>query len=326
LASDVRLAVPSSSLAAEACALATSVPPAPRREGPPELPEGLSVAQAFAHVVGHLSDVIIQLAPKAVDDSTGPEPVHQMRVAVRRLRSAVKVFRHAIASPEIVEADKALKVLAAKLAPTRDWDVFATGTAAAVIEAVPSEKRLQRLLNATERRRRACREDLQEFLGSAEFRRLGILLACLAAEPDCVDFPETTDAPTPLAAFAAEMLGKCYKRVTDNDQQLSDLEPEALHAIRLQAKRLRYTAEIFAPVYPGKQTRRFLQRLSGLQDRLGALNDGAVAENLMHEVSNGSHVFATGLVLGFIAARTRKTRRQIDRAWTRFHRLEPFWG
>jgi CHAD domain-containing protein len=326
LAGDIRLSVPSTSLAAEAFAIATGVPPASRREGPPELPEGLSIAEAFAHVVGHLGDMILQLAPKAADGGAGPEPVHQMRVAVRRLRSAIRVFRHAFGSAEIVEADTALKELARKLAPTRDWDVFVTDTAAAVIEAMPTEKRLQRLLAAAERRRRACRDDLRQFLDSAEFRHLGIVLACLAGGFQRATTPEAAGESTSLADFAAQMLGKRYKRLVRIDHELSDLDPAALHAIRLQAKRLRYTAEIFASIYPGKPTRRFIHRLSRLQERLGALNDGAVCENLMDQVSNGGHAFAIGLLLGFIAARNRKLRRQIDRAWTRFRQLEPFWG
>ena len=99
LVGELRLAVPRASLAAEAFAVASGLEPSPRREGAPELPAGLSVAEAFAHVVGHLGDVILYFAPKAADGRDGPEPVHQMRVAVRRLRSAIKVFQSAVSSP-----------------------------------------------------------------------------------------------------------------------------------------------------------------------------------------------------------------------------------
>jgi CHAD domain-containing protein len=88
---------------------------------------------------------------------------------------------------------------------------------------------------------------------------------------------------------------------------------------------LRYAAEIFAPMYPGKAAHRFLRRLSRLQDCLGNLNDSAVAQHLLGELPGGSHAFPIGLVLGFVGARAQKTRGQIDRAWERFHRLEPFW-
>ena len=324
LASEVRLGVPRTSLAAEAFAIATGVPAAPRREGPPGLPDGLSIAAAFAYVVGHLGDVIIQLAPSIADNGTRPEPVHQMRVAVRRLRSAIRVFRRAVGSPAIEATDASLKVLAAKLAPARDWDVFVTETAATVATAFGADKRMQRLLATADRRRSTCHQELRVFLVSTEFRRLGIELACLAASPDAVEaFGETEQQPASLADFAAQELARRCKKLNQIDG-LAGLEPDALHAIRLNAKRLRYAAEIFAPLYPDKAVSRFIRRLSRLQDRLGALNDTVVSEALLAEMG-GSHAFASGLVQGYVGARNAETREQIDKAWARFHRLEPFW-
>ena len=105
---------------------------------------------------------------------------------------------------------------------------------------------------------------------------------------------------------------------------MSTLEPAALHTIRLQAKRLRYAAEIFAPMYPGKAAHRFLRRLSRLQDCLGSSERQRSRAHLLGELPGGNHAFAIGLVLGFVGARSNDTRR-IDRAWQSFHRLEPFW-
>ena len=323
LAKELRVAVPCTSLGSVAVAVASGAEPPPRHEGAPLLPAGLSVAEAFAHVVGHLADVIVYFAPLAAAARDGPEPVHQMRVAVRRLRSAIKVFGREIDRPEVAAADTSLKALAARLGPTRDWDVFSTETAVEVTPAFSNDKRLRRLLAAVERRRRACHEELRAFLDSAEFRRLGVELACLANAP----LAETaqSDQTTPLEAFASSVLGKRLKKLLHADGEIRDLEPHALHAIRLRAKRLRYAAEIFAPLYPGKQTHRFIRRLGRLQDRLGTLNDGAVAASLLGELANGSHAFATGLVLGFIGAGNHDTRARIEKAWLRFHRLEPFW-
>ena len=273
--------------------------------------------------------MVVHFAPAAASGREGPEPVHQMRVAVRRLRSAIKVFRRAVSSPAVDAADAGLKALASKLAPTRDWDVFVTETATSVAASFPTEPRLKRLLAAVERRRRACHSELRDFLASVEFRRLGIELACLAGVQDwpaTVDESGQTELVVALDDFAARVLDRRLKRLTQIDDDLAVLEPSALHAIRLNAKRLRYAAEIFAPLYPGKQTHRFIRRLGRLQDRLGTLNDGTVAASLLGELSGGSHAFAIGLVLGFIGAHSARTRKRIDQAWLRFHSLEPFWG
>jgi CHAD domain-containing protein len=328
LTGELRLTAAIDSLPAEALAVATGRPPQ-AHEGPAELPPGLSVAAAFASVVAHLAGVILYFAPAAATADGDTEPVHQMRVAVRRLRSAIKIFRRALQCDAVEEMDAGLKALAGKLAPTRDWDVFVTETAVAVGKAFPHEKRLQRLLAAAERRRRACHQELRSFLGSSEFRRLGIAMVCLSASQDWhAELTETerTELAVPLGEFAAHVLERRLKRLLHTDGDIAELEPGALHAIRLRAKRLRYAAEIFTLLYPAKTSGRYIRRLSKLQDRLGALNDGSVAASLMAELSgSGGHAFAIGLVLGFVGANSLRARQRIERAWDRFRRAATFW-
>ena len=330
LAGELNIAVPRTCLAAEALAIVSGVPPAPRHHGAPELPAGCSVADAFSFAVGHLTDVILHFAPAAADGRDGPEPVHQMRVAVRRLRSAIKVFQRAVGSPEVDAADAGLKMLAAKLGPTRDWDVFVTETFAGVADAFPHEKHLKRLLTAAERRRRTCHAELRAFLTSSEFHRLGIALACLANGgewQDTLEPAEQAELASSLDEFAARVLSRRLKRLLQVEGDLADLEPDALHAVRLRAKRLRYAAEVFAPLYAGKGTGRYLRRLAELQDRIGALNDVTVATGLLTELagSGGSQAFASGLVLGFSGARANRTRGKIGGVWEKFRRQTPFW-
>ena len=134
------------SLAAEALAMAIGALPSVRRHGAPTISEAASVADAFGEAVGHLADVILQLAPAAAEGTNGPDTVHHMRVAVRRLRSALAVFRRAVACPAVEAAEAGLKALGARLGPTRDWDVFATETGPRAAAAFPGDKRLERLL------------------------------------------------------------------------------------------------------------------------------------------------------------------------------------
>ncbi len=254
-----------------------------------------------------------------------------MRVAVRqRLRSAIKVFKSAVHCPTVAAVDTGLKALATRLAPTRDWDVFASETGVEVAAAFPNEAKLHRLLAAAERRRRACHVELRRFLESSDFRRLGIQLACLAGSTGWqASLGETEEIAlaSPLTDFAAHVLSRRLKRLAQMGDDIAGLEPSALHAIRLRAKRLRYAAEIFAPLYAGKSTTRFIRRVSRLQDRLGRLNDGAVAGTLLGELGavSGKQAFAAGLVLGFIGAHGSHTREQIADAWQKFHRMAPFW-
>jgi CHAD domain-containing protein len=330
LAAELELSVPRGSLAGDAIAVARGIAPAPRRLGAPSVPEDGSVADAFAHLTGHLTDVILHWAPIAAAEADGPEPVHQMRVGVRRLRSVLSVFASATACPSVVEAGAGLKALGAVLGPARDWDVFTAGVGAHVAAAFPAERAMARLMEAAERYRRQGYADLRRFIDDPAFRLLAIRLAALSAtrlwEQEIGD-GERAVLDTPLPDFAAAALNRRLKRVLAPGNDIAHLEPDELHAIRLHAKRLRYASEFFAPLFPGKATRRFIRRLAELQEDLGTLNDGAVAAGLLAQLPNGGaeRAFAIGLVRGFVAAASRGARKEIVDVWRDFRKQEPFW-
>jgi triphosphatase len=328
LAGEVRAEVPSATLAGEALATARATVPAPRRLGATTMPGGLGVAEAFAFVLAHLTDVVLHYAPAVAEDISGPEPVHQMRVALRRLRSAVTVFRRMLDCPELQAANAGLKALSARLGPTRDWDVFLGETVPAVSAVFPTEPKLARLIKAGERRRRECHAALRDFLRSTEFRQLGIALAWLAGAISWhPTLPEDADQPVPLRDFAAGVLDRRLRKLLGTDD-ISGLEQSELHKLRLKAKRMRYAAEIFAPLYPGKAPRRFIRRLTAVQDGLGQLNDRATAEKLLAELGGpaGRHAYAAGLMLGFATSgTTTKVLPRVVRRWERFQRTSAFW-
>lgn len=345
LADALSAEVARATLAGEALTAARAAALPMRRVGAAELPDGLGLAEAFAFVLAHQTDVVLHYAPLAAEDASGPDPVHQMRVALRRLRSAMTLFRPALDCDELRAASANLKALTQRLGPVRDWDVFLGETLPLVHEAFPTEPRLARLISAATRQRHACHAALREFLGSAAFRRLGIELAWLAAarswhpaappqadqpeagQPEAnADQPKTEDHPLSLHGFAAGVLNRRLRKLRSADD-LAELDAPGLHAVRLRAKRTRYAAEIFAPLYPGKGPRRFLQRLAAVQDSLGTLNDRTTAERLLGHLggASGRHAYAVGLVLGFIAAHSTELLPRVLRRWERFRRVTPFW-
>jgi triphosphatase len=319
LAETLPLGVPPHCLAAEARSLADSAVPGPRRSGAPALPAAAtSAAAAFVHIMGHLTDVLLHLAPLVTDTGLGPEPVHQMRVAVRRARSALSLFQPVLDAASLTRSADGLKHLGKMLGPARDWDVFMTETAPPVEAVLPEQTGLNTLLRAGTRRRRAAQEDLAAYLASPEFRLLSLELACLAAAA-----PPASEAP-PLREFAASVLRSRWKKVMHTGKSLAHLDNTALHGLRLKTKRLRYAAEFFAPLFPERPTARFIRRLATLQERLGVFNDTTVAETLLRDLS-GRLGYAAGLVLGFTAARGAGARPKIASAWTRLRRRDPFW-
>jgi CHAD domain-containing protein len=306
-------------------------PVRPRRLGAPILPDGQEPGVAFALMVGHLADVILYWAPRAAAGD-GTEPVHQMRVALRRLRAGLSVFRRAVGGPSVDAVAAEARHLAALLGPARDWDVFCAETGAAVVDAFAEDRAVARLLAAAERRRRDAYKDLTAFLDSAAFRGLGIRLAALACGTawQAELTPEQHEILSgDLAGFAAHVLGRRLKRLLQTGEDIASLDVAALHRVRLDGKRLRYAAEMFAPLFERRDTRRYLRRLTALQERLGTLNDGAVASTLMAELvgarPGAERAFAAGVVRGFVAAKGGAAREEIVDAWKKFRRLEPFW-
>ncbi len=330
LAAAVRLRVPRESLAASALAFARGRMAPARRTGAPSLPPGLTVSDALACVIAHLADVILHWSD-LVPDASAPEPVHQMRVAVRRLRSALSVFRRAAVSGEggadwLFDLSAALRDLAARLGIARDWDVFIGETGAEIQAVFPADRRIGLLLTAASRKRVAAYAGLAAYMASQEWAMLSLNLALLPT----VRPWERTGSPDVFAAaarlYAAHALDRRLKRLLAPGVDLSGLPAAELHETRKQAKRLRYATEFFAPLFGGKAARKYVAKLADLQEVLGKVNDAAVAGHLMGQLAGGAdRAFAAGVVQGFGAARGLRAAAKVQHAWARFTRASPFW-
>ncbi len=328
LAAHARLLVPAASLAQAALAVAHGGSPAPRYLGGPAVPEGVSLGDAIGLVIGHLADVMLHWAP-AVPGAETDEPVHQMRVAVRRLRSALAIFRRVCAGNSFRDLGGELKALAALLGAARDWDVFLMGAGAAVHKAFPADKPVSGLLAAAGRKRAAAYQALGTYLASDAWYRLGLTLAVLpTARPwlEAIDEPMAAAMEAQAAAFAAAALRRRYRRVVAAGVDFDTLSADGLHDVRKAAKQLRYASEFFVPLFGSKQVRRFVDKLVDLQEALGAVNDGAVAAEKMADLAGGDgRAFAIGVVRGYIAASSAPEAANAARSWRKFTHVSPFW-
>lgn len=329
LSEQLHLSVPRASLAATAIALAAGRPARPRRLGAASVPQASSVDAALTVVTAQLADVILHWSP-LVPDAASPEPVHQMRVAVRRLRSTLSVFRHAAVDETTTGLGARLRALASGLGAARDWDVFLGGTGAEVAAAFEGDRRIAALMAAASRRQAACYAALGPLLSGQDWRRLELDLALLPALRPWAGnaSPEHTALlASPTEDFARRVLSRRLKQVTSAGRDLAGVNGEALHEIRKQAKRLRYAGEIFAPLFSEKTARKYLSKLADVQEALGIVNDAAVAASLMAGLGSGAdRAFAAGAVQGFTAARRTKASAAAAKAWRRFYRAEGFWS
>ena len=298
----------------------------------PEVEREMTVDAAFRAIAWNCIDQLQDNQGRLLQ-GYDPELIHQMRVAVRRLRSALNLF--GAAAPGIKDAAliAELRWLVGELGPARDWDVFLGETLPPVIEALPQEAGLAQLQEAADQLCQAARERACAAATSPRYHRLLLTLGSwLWREPwrDAAEAAVLAQLDQPLAAFAAAMLGRRHRRLRRRGRKLAQLNAEQRHALRIAAKKLRYAAEFFSGLYPRKASRRYLQALADLQDELGALNDQAVTGRLLEQIGAGGRDLlrcrASGVIIGWIACKTRLQMAGMVRVWKRFNRCKVFWG
>jgi len=208
--------------------------------------------------------------------------LHQARVALRRLRSAISLFRDVVADAQTDAIRTALRGLAATLGDARNLDVL-------IDRLDPGEGAT---LAAVRREREAAYDRALAALATPAIR--GLLVDVLAWSE--VGAWRTRPAPEarhlvtePARAFAARVLDRYRRRVRKRGAGLAALDPEARHRVRIEAKKLRYAAEFFVALFDDRKAQRraktFLTALEELQSRLGTLNDIATGEELARELS-----------------------------------------
>lgn len=300
--------------------LLAPVTPAPVRAGPVVLRPDMRVTEAFATVaLGCVHQ--LQANEDGVLESDDPEYIHQARVALRRLRSAFGIFRDVLPPEQSAALNGRLRALGNALGGARDWDVFTTETLPPVEAAMPGSPALAGVREAAAARRRAARQIAREAVAAADYTALLLdLVATLVglARPTPDDGPEADDSGLP--AFARNALAKRAKRVRRAGKDLSIADLPGLHAVRIEAKKLRYATEFFQSLLPRKQVRAGIARAADLQEILGRVNDAAVTGELLAALAQDdarlSH--GTGIVLGWTQARASLALEHFDAAWARF--------
>ena len=249
-----------------------------------------------------------------------PEAVHQMRVGLRRLRAAVGVFKPLLAASERQRIETELKWLARESNTARDLDVFIRDVFHPTALAAPSPDLAplgRHLLTARS-------QAYDRILAAIASPRYALLMLETTA------WIETTTLPDgPVAPYAAEALDRLQHQIEKRARDLTDLDAEARHHLRIHAKRLRYAAEFFADLFPTRRRRaRYLKALERLQNTLGALNDLAVARDRIPgeaHLDNASLAFAAGRIIGRRERDEAALLAAAVKACGRFHDARPFW-
>ena len=271
------------------------------------------VRAASAHVTGNLAPVL---------EAGDPEGIHQLRVSLRRLRSALLFLKPHLGSRADAlnrEARRALK----RLGPARDLDVFLLETLPAVIDANRGVSSLPRLRDAARERRDAAHASARKLILGRRFNRFVLDLLQVAHSGGLV----ARDADEPLPAAARRRLNKRYRSLMKTGRGFDRLDEPQRHRVRIALKKLRYACDYSRSLFPGPAVGSCLRHLSSLQDDLGRLNDAAVARQISGEMAAADPTAADGAsrVRDWCDERVRSAEPGLIESWRTFVAAEPFW-
>ena len=300
-------------------------------------------AELFRITTEHVvDDVIAQLAGScwhhllknhtvAVEGSD-PEGVHQMRLALRRLRTICALFRREIPSPSFQAVNSEARWLMQQLGPAREWDVFAETIVTRLVTAAPDVD-FGGLREAVEQQRKSSYGALQTVLADPRCSRFLLSLGHLVERRGWrneIDSEALAPLSQPMPTIAGKILARLHRKALKRGAHFRQLNIDAQHDLRIDLKKLRYAAEFFLPLYATHApAKRYVRRLARLQASLGRARDIASTRTLLDAIRQDDQPalhLAIGAVAGWQARDQIAVTKTLRKRWRRFKATPAFWG
>jgi inorganic triphosphatase YgiF len=269
-----------------------------------------------------------------------PEGVHQMRVGVRRLRTALSLFKDLLQGAETEGIKENLKWLSGQLEPAREFDVFLEDEIAE-LERQNGQAPVQNLKGNLEMRRDQGMAQAKRMVCGDRYRRIVLETGLWAIAGEWMRSDDELQAAKrawSLPDAAADILKKRTKKVLKKLARLDELDAMGRHKLRIAVKKLRYATEFFAALHAQgkvkKERKAFAARLKALQSALGRLNDIRVHEEFARKQVGkgkaGKVQVKRAFGLGFVTGREREAMRAClaaaAKAGKRFARQPNYWA
>jgi CHAD domain-containing protein len=258
------------------------------------------------------------------------EGIHQMRVAVRRLRAILSAFGAMLPEDQRRWASAELRWLADALSAARNVDVFLQALLAPAQAALAATDGMAALAAAAEQRRLSAYAQAKKAVGSRRYTAL--LLRLLRWFESCGwrDATVAHDLDQPIDSLAAPLLDRRLRTVKRRGKGFAGQSAMQRHRLRIALKKLRYATEVLAALYPHADRDRFEKRLKRLQDDLGDANDVRVGRNIVADLAGRSgHGVAVAdagqAVLDWHERRLTRREHKLRKHLGRLLDAGPFW-
>ncbi|OUD15496.1 CYTH and CHAD domain-containing protein [Thioflexithrix psekupsensis] len=284
---------------------------------------------AFMTICWHCLNQL-QANEAAILQHNDPEGIHQMRVALRRLRSAFTLFRDLIPKSTQAVFYEDLKWITEQLGIARDWDIFYLTLAemATQLIAIDSDYDLSPLKQTVIDLQQTAYHHVHSVLMGQRYHRLLLQLGYWLTERVWrlhLNAEQLLLLTQPAIEFANRTLHKRYQKLQKKGEKLSILSANERHQVRIEVKKLAYGSRFFAALYPSKVTHQYSQKLSQMQDVLGVLNDGYVADQLCQKAQILPDSYLHALLKGWYLHQYALQQQQLDADWQALLTQKIFW-
>jgi len=302
--------------------LSNAVSPTPIKAIHPAIDKNQPAGEAWNAI---LQAALVQMAaniPGFLENAHDIEYLHQLRVALRRLRTGVLLARSLGQAPP--DWDQPLRESMHALNPARDWDVFLHETLPEIMTTLGESPRNAPIEDAALTLMRDVaahtRQRAQVLLLKSAFTRLVLDIGrSLLTTPADVQMRDTK-------TWAETILEKRWQKLRKRCHDFAQLDPAERHMARIAAKKMRYVVDAFAPLY-GKRANHFITALAALQDELGYANDMRVGMQLLRKLPKQSVTlsFDLGRISGVLELEAAQHAYLSSAIWRRLARSKLFW-
>jgi triphosphatase len=259
--------------------------------------------------------------------------VHQLRVALRRLRTVLYFLRRELEAPSLQALDAEARRFAQTLGPARNWDVFIDSTLADIEKTNLPDIEFSRLRDASEPFRDQSYGMVRDSIVESQTNRFILSLGLVIERKSWRNEVASEDLRTlaePITKFASNVLTRIERKALKRGRHFRHLRPEARHKLRLTLKKLRYATEFFLPLYASRaSTGKYLKQLSRLQDVLGEANDIRTSRTLLSNIQERAESpdlhRAIGAVVGWQGHLEMTSAVRMNNRWGKFKRTAQFW-